>query len=190
MQLLLVVATVAICGVAQAQQGVDPAYLRQYYQQLQQQQQHQQPSDGTPIYEQNSEQTQQYVSAGQQIRLKDTVSEQIRAQQQQGYVAPAVRDYLQQPQVGGSRGTLNLLPGNSSVSLFPISLSIALQYQAQPQQSIYRQSQAAPAPPPPRRVQPAYQSAPAPLISKGQHKLQPQLSAQEEEEQYDDVSSP
>lgn len=114
MQLLLVVATVAICGVAQAQQGVDPAYLRQYYQQLQQQQQHQQPSDGTPIYEQNSEQTQQYVSAGQQIRLKDTVSEQIRAQQQQGYVAPAVRDYLQQPQVGGTRGTLNLLPGNSS----------------------------------------------------------------------------
>lgn len=123
MQLLLVVATVAICGVAQAQQGVDPAYLRQYYQQLQQQQQHQQPSDGTPIYEQNSEQTQQYVSAGQQIRLKDTVSEQIRAQQQQGYVAPAVRDYLQQPQVGGSRCTLNILPGNSSVSLFPISLS-------------------------------------------------------------------
>lgn len=187
MQLLLVVATVAICGVAQAQQGVDPAYLRQYYQQLQQQQQHQQPSDGTPIYEQNSEQTQQYVSAGQQIRLKDTVSEQIRAQQQQGYVAPAVRDYLQQPQVGGSRSTLNLLPGNSSPSP---SLSFALQYQAQPQQSIYRQSQAAPAPPPPRRVQPAYQSAPAPLISKGQHKLQPQLSAQEEEEQYDDVSSP
>lgn len=119
MQLLLVVATVAICGVAQAQQGVDPAYLRQYYQQLQQQQQHQQPSDGTPIYEQNSEQTQQYVSAGQQIRLKDTVSEQIRAQQQQGYVAPAVRDYLQQPQVGGSHSTLNLLPGNSSVPLFP-----------------------------------------------------------------------
>lgn len=106
MQLLLVVvATVAICGVAQAQQGVDPAYLRQYYQQLQQQQQHQQPSDGTPIYEQNSEQTQQYVSAGQQIRLKDTVSEQIRAQhqqQQQQYVAPAVRDYLQQPQVGAA----------------------------------------------------------------------------------------
>ncbi|KAH8365719.1 hypothetical protein KR093_003785 [Drosophila rubida] len=100
MQLLLVVATVAICGVVQAQQGVDPAYLRQYYQQLQQQQHQQQPSDGTPIYEQNSEQTQQYVSAGQQIRLKDTVSEQIRAQQQQqqGYVAPAVRDYLQQPQ--------------------------------------------------------------------------------------------
>lgn len=108
MQLFLVVATVAICGVAQAQQGVDPAYLRQYYQQLQQQQQHQQPSDGTPIYEQNSEQTQQYVSAGQQIRLKDTVSEQIRAQQQQGYVAPAVRDYLQQPQVGGSRGKLTV----------------------------------------------------------------------------------
>ncbi|KAH8380236.1 hypothetical protein KR009_009579, partial [Drosophila setifemur] len=102
MQLLLVVASaVALCGMVSGQQGVDPAYLRQYYQQLQHQQQNQgQTVDGTPIYEQNSEQTQQYVSSGQQIRIKDTVSEQIRAQQQQqqGYVAPAVRDYLQQPQ--------------------------------------------------------------------------------------------
>ncbi|XP_026848800.1 putative mediator of RNA polymerase II transcription subunit 26 [Drosophila persimilis] len=101
-QLFLVVATVAFCGgIAQAQQqqgGVDPAYLRQYYQQLQQQQQQSSQGAETPIYEQNSEQTQQYVNAGQQIRLKDTVAEQIRAQQQQGYVAPAVRDYLQQPQ--------------------------------------------------------------------------------------------
>ncbi|XP_030572573.1 putative cyclin-dependent serine/threonine-protein kinase DDB_G0272797/DDB_G0274007 [Drosophila novamexicana] len=167
MQLLLVVATVAICGVVQAQQGVDPAYLRQYYQQLQQQQQQQQPSDGTPIYEQNSEQTQQYVSSGQQIRIKDTVAEQIRAQQQQsqGYVAPAVRDYLQQPQ-----------------------------YQSQAQPSVYRQPQAAPAPPP-RRVQPAYQASSAPLLGKGQHKLQShqQLQQQqqqaEEEEQYDDQNS-
>ncbi|XP_033149610.1 putative cyclin-dependent serine/threonine-protein kinase DDB_G0272797/DDB_G0274007 [Drosophila busckii] len=165
MQVLLVVATVALCGIgfAQAQQGVDPAYLRQYYQQLQQQQQQQQPHDGTPIYEQNSEQTQQYVSAGQQIRLKDTVSEQIRAQQQQGYVAPAVRDYLQQPQ-----------------------------YQSQPQQAVYRQPQPAAAPPqPPRRIQPAYQQA-SPLLNKG-HKLQHQQQQQqqhqqqaEEEEQYDD----
>lgn len=162
MQLLLVVATVAICGFAQAQQGVDPAYLRQYYQQLQQQQQ-QQPSDGTPIYEQNSEQTQQYVSAGQQIRLKDTVSDQIRAQhqqQQQGYVAPAVRDYLQQPQ-----------------------------YQSQPQQSVYRpQPQSAPAPP--RRVQPSYQASSSPLLGKGQQKLQAHQQQQaEEEEQYDDANS-
>lgn len=106
MQLLqLVVAAISVCGLASGQQGVDPAYLRQYYQQLQHQQQGQgqgqgQTIDGTPIYEQNSEQSQQYVTAGQQIRLKDTVAEQIRAQQQQGYVAPAVRDYLQQPQVG------------------------------------------------------------------------------------------
>ncbi|EDV96242.1 putative uncharacterized protein DDB_G0271606 [Drosophila grimshawi] len=161
MQLLLVVATVAFCGVAQAQQGVDPAYLRQYYQQLQQQQQHQ-PSDGTPIYEQNSEQTQQYVSAGQQVRLKDTVSDQIRAQQQQqqgGYVAPAVRDYVQQPQ-----------------------------YQSQAQQSVYRQQQ--PAAAPPRRVQQAYQSSSSPLLGKGQSKLKLQQQQQsEEEEQYDDQNS-
>ncbi|XP_017863915.1 PREDICTED: cuticle protein 21 [Drosophila arizonae] len=163
MQLLLVVATVAICGVAQAQQGVDPAYLRQYYQQLQQQQQQQRPSDGTPIYEQNSEQTQQYVSSGQQIRLKDTVAEQIRAQQQQqqpqGYVAPAVRDYLQP------------------------------QYQSQPQQSVYRQPQAAPAPAPRR---PSYQAASAPLLGKGQLKLQShqqQQQQQAEEEEYDDQNS-
>lgn len=160
MQLLLVVATVAICGVAQAQQGVDPAYLRQYYQQLQQHQQHQQPSDGTPIYEQNSEQTQQYVSAGQQIRLKDTVSEQIRAQQQQGYVAPAVRDYLQQPQVGGTRGTQHLLPGNSSpfpnFSLLPYSTrhsrSRASTASRRPlQRRLHRVACSPPTSPPPRR---------------------------------------
>ncbi|XP_067646832.1 cuticle protein 19.8 [Eurosta solidaginis] len=83
------------------QQNVDPAYLRQYYQQLQQQQQQQQNPDGTPIYEQNSEQSQQYVAQGQQFRVKDTVREQIQQQQQQqgGYLAPAVRDYAQhQPQ--------------------------------------------------------------------------------------------
>ncbi|XP_001353106.3 putative mediator of RNA polymerase II transcription subunit 26 [Drosophila pseudoobscura] len=171
-QLFLVVATVAFCGgIAQAQQqqgGVDPAYLRQYYQQLQQQQQQSSQGAETPIYEQNSEQTQQYVNAGQQIRLKDTVAEQIRAQQQQGYVAPAVRDYLQQPQ-----------------------------YQSQQQpQSVYRQSvQAAPAPPP-RRVQqqqPAYQ-APS-LLGKGQQKLslqqqqQQRQQQQQEEEEYDDQNS-
>ncbi|XP_017129314.1 alpha/beta-gliadin A-IV [Drosophila elegans] len=107
MQLLLVVATLALCGLVSGQQGVDPAYLRQYYQQLQHQQQQQaQPQEGTPIYEQNSEQTQQYVNSGQQIRIKDTVAEQIRAQQQQGYVAPAVRDYQQyqaQPQQSAYR---------------------------------------------------------------------------------------
>ncbi|XP_022212782.2 bromodomain-containing protein DDB_G0280777 [Drosophila obscura] len=170
LQLFLAVATVALCGgIAQAQQGgVDPAYLRQYYQQLQQQQQQSSQGAETPIYEQNSEQTQQYVNSGQQIRLKDTVAEQIRAQQQQqqqqGYVAPAVRDYQQQPQ-----------------------------YQSQQQpQSVYRQQvQAAPAPPPRRVQQPAYQ-APS-LLGKGQQKLslqqQQQQQQQQEEEEYDDQNS-
>ncbi|XP_016978845.1 alpha/beta-gliadin A-V [Drosophila rhopaloa] len=114
MQLLLLVATLALCGIVSGQQGVDPAYLRQYYQQLQHQQQQQaQPHDGTPIYEQNSEQTQQYVNSGQQIRIKDTVAEQIRAQQQQGYVAPAVRDYQQyqaQPQQSAYRPPAQAAP--------------------------------------------------------------------------------
>ncbi|XP_053955321.1 putative cyclin-dependent serine/threonine-protein kinase DDB_G0272797/DDB_G0274007 [Anastrepha obliqua] len=87
------------------QQNVDPAYLRQYYQQLQQQQHQKQGGDATPIYEQNSEQSQQYVAQGQQYHLKDTVREQVQAQQQHqhqggGYVAPVARDYAQhQPQV-------------------------------------------------------------------------------------------
>ncbi|XP_017042666.1 myb-like protein Q [Drosophila ficusphila] len=151
MQFLLVVATLAFCGAVSGQQGVDPAYLRQYYQQLQHQQQQQQaqPHDGTPIYEQNSEQTQQYVNAGQQIRVKDTVAEQIRAQQQQGYVAPAVRDYQQ--------------------------------YQAQPQQSAYRPpAQAAPQPPR-RIQQPSYQAPSTSILGKGQHKLSLQQQQEEEE---------
>ncbi|SPP77392.1 putative cyclin-dependent serine/threonine-protein kinase DDB_G0272797/DDB_G0274007 isoform X2 [Drosophila guanche] len=175
MQLFLVVATAALCvAITQAQQqgGVDPAYLRQYYQQLQQQQQSSSQGAETPIYEQNSEQTQQYVNAGQQIRVKDTVAEQIRAQQQQqqqqqqqpqGYVAPSLRDY--QPQ-----------------------------YQSQQQpQSVYRQQvqQAAPAPPPRRVQQPAYQ-APS-LLGKGQQKLslqqRQQQQQQQEEEEYDDQNS-
>ena len=99
-------ALISFCVLISAQHAnVDPAYLRQYYQQLQQQQQHQQQSaDVTPIYEQNTEQSQQYVRPGgaqhAQLRLKDTVQDQIRAKQQQtgGYVAPAVREYLQQQQ--------------------------------------------------------------------------------------------
>ncbi|EDV39698.2 uncharacterized protein Dana_GF24343 [Drosophila ananassae] len=152
MQLLqLVVAAISVCGLASGQQGVDPAYLRQYYQQLQHQQQGQgqgQTIDGTPIYEQNSEQSQQYVTAGQQIRLKDTVSEQIRAQQQQGYVAPALRDYHQQPQ---------------------------------PQQAAYRPpAQAAPQPPR-RVQPAAYQAPSTSILGKGQHKLQQQQQEEEEQ---------
>ncbi|XP_037936065.1 putative mediator of RNA polymerase II transcription subunit 26 isoform X2 [Teleopsis dalmanni] len=76
-----IVLLVAILGFSAAQQqGVDPAYLRQYYQQLQQQQGN--SGDATPIYEPNSEQSQQYVSPGQQLRVKDNVQEQQQYQPQ------------------------------------------------------------------------------------------------------------
>ncbi|TMW52184.1 hypothetical protein DOY81_002743 [Sarcophaga bullata] len=154
---LALIGQTAVYG--QQHQQIDPAYLRQYYQQLQQQTGAAQQGDATPIYEQNSEPTQQqYVSPGQQLRVKDNVQEQIRAsqqqQQQQGYVAPVVREYLQhQPQ----------------------------QIQYQPQQVAYRQPQAAPAPrrPPPQQLQQQYQ-APRP-------KSKQQL--EQEEEEYDDQNS-
>lgn len=120
-------------SVIAQQQAVDPAYLRQYYQQLSSHGSAGNP-EATPIYEQNEQQQQQYVNPGQQIRVKDNVQEQIRAQQQQrnsqAYVAPSVRDYLQQPQQ-------------------------QQQYQQPQQQVVYRQPQAAPVPRP-RPIQ--YQS--------------------------------
>lgn len=62
----------------QQHQQIDPAYLRQYYQQLQQQTGAASAAgDATPIYEQNSEQSQQYITPGQQIRVKDNVQEQV-----------------------------------------------------------------------------------------------------------------
>ncbi|KAM7357084.1 cuticular protein 66D isoform 1-T1 [Cochliomyia hominivorax] len=74
--------TTAVSG--QQHQQIDPAYLRQYYQQLQQQTGAAPSGDATPIYEQNSEQTQQqYVQPGQQLRVKDNVQEQIQYQPQQ-----------------------------------------------------------------------------------------------------------
>ncbi|XP_037936064.1 mediator of RNA polymerase II transcription subunit 15 isoform X1 [Teleopsis dalmanni] len=147
-----IVLLVAILGFSAAQQqGVDPAYLRQYYQQLQQQQGN--SGDATPIYEPNSEQSQQYVSPGQQLRVKDNVQEQIRQQQQQGaYVAPAVRDYLQHQ-------------------------SQQQQYQPQPQQVVYRQPQAVTAP---RRPQPAPQYQ-AQIAPKG--KLRQQQEEEEYDDQ-------
>lgn len=65
------------CG--RPQQGIDPAYLRQYYQQLAQNTGAQAPSDGTPIYESESRQDSapRYLPGGQQIRIKDTVNEQV-----------------------------------------------------------------------------------------------------------------
>lgn len=66
----------------QQQQQVDPAFLRDYYAQIQQQSARgASPSEATPIYEQQSAQPQsqpQYVTAGQQVRVRDSVSEQVR----------------------------------------------------------------------------------------------------------------
>ncbi|KAI9581565.1 hypothetical protein GQX74_012890 [Glossina fuscipes] len=180
MNTLLIVVTLTLLGnyvkvKAQHQQQIEPAYLRQYYQQLQQHQ-HQQAvagggaADATPIYEQNAEQPEHYMPSGQQLRVKDTVQEQIRAQQQQqhaqhpqqaAYIAPAVRDYLQhQPQTQ------------------------QIQYQPQ-QQVVYRQPQPVAAPVAHRRPQPVaapqYQAV-VPPRPKGKGHLE------EEEEEYDDVS--
>jgi len=87
------------------QQQIDPAYLRDYYSQIAQAG-GRGPTEATPIYEQESPQNlqpQYLTTAGQQIRVKDSANEQIRAQQrlqgqQQQYQAPNVRQYLGQPQ--------------------------------------------------------------------------------------------
>ncbi|XP_055382580.1 alpha-protein kinase 1 isoform X1 [Condylostylus longicornis] len=101
----IILCVVVLFGLCNAQQGtVDPAYLRQYYQQIAQQSGAAGGShgDATPIFEQNSEQSQQYIQPGPQHRLKDNVQDQIRAQQSpqhtQAYVAPTVREYLHQQQ--------------------------------------------------------------------------------------------
>ncbi|XP_055322765.1 uncharacterized protein LOC129578365 [Sitodiplosis mosellana] len=84
------------------QQQIEPAYLRDYYAQLQQ------PgairgsvSDVTPIFEQNTafQPSQQinHATVGQQIRVRDPVQDQIRVQQPQ-YTVPNVRQYTQQQQ--------------------------------------------------------------------------------------------
>lgn len=82
MRSFVIIFSLALIGhsvvYGQQHQQIDPAYLRQYYQQLQQQTGAAQSADATPIYEQNSEQTQQqYVSPGQQLRVKDNVQEQV-----------------------------------------------------------------------------------------------------------------
>ncbi|XP_023298212.2 activating signal cointegrator 1 complex subunit 2 homolog isoform X2 [Lucilia cuprina] len=86
MRSFVIIFSLALIGhsLGQQHQQIDPAYLRQYYQQLQQQTGAAPSNDATPIYEQNSEQTQQqYVSPGQQLRVKDNVQEQIQYQPQQ-----------------------------------------------------------------------------------------------------------
>jgi hypothetical protein len=71
-------------GLTHAQQAIDPAYLRQYYQQIAQQagsQGAQRGHEATPVYEpgpQEQQINQQYVQQPQQIRVKDNVNDQVR----------------------------------------------------------------------------------------------------------------
>uniref|UniRef100_A0A182YPV9 Uncharacterized protein n=1 Tax=Anopheles stephensi TaxID=30069 RepID=A0A182YPV9_ANOST len=97
-----VVASILCVGFVSAypQQAVDPAYLRQYYQQIAQaagaQNSAQGRADATPIYEQGAQEQQhipQYLPQGQQLRLKDNVHEQVQRTQ---YQQPQARQY--QPQ--------------------------------------------------------------------------------------------
>lgn len=63
------------------QQQIDPAYLRDYYSQIAQAGGRGSPTEATPIYEQESPQNlqpQYLTTAGQQIRVKDAASEQVR----------------------------------------------------------------------------------------------------------------
>ncbi|XP_019529060.1 activating signal cointegrator 1 complex subunit 2 homolog isoform X1 [Aedes albopictus] len=79
--------------VAFPQQAIDPAYLRQYYQQIAAQAgaqggAAQARADATPIYEQGAQEQQhvpQYVQQqqAQQLRLRDNVQDQIQRQYQQ-----------------------------------------------------------------------------------------------------------
>lgn len=82
MRVLAVTSFVVLLSLTSAypQQAVDPAYLQQYYQQIAQQTQAARGAGGaTPIYEQEAQEpAQQYVQQGQQYRIKDTVSEQVR----------------------------------------------------------------------------------------------------------------
>lgn len=82
MRVLAITSFVVFLSMTSAypQQSVDPAYLQQYYQQIAQQTQAARGAGGaTPIYEQESQEQQpQYVPQGQQYRIKDTVSEQVR----------------------------------------------------------------------------------------------------------------
>lgn len=76
MNSIILIASLLGSSVVVAQQTVDPAYLRQYYQQISAQTSGGNP-EATPIFEQNPESVQQYVTPGQQIRVKDNVQEQV-----------------------------------------------------------------------------------------------------------------
>lgn len=61
----------------QQQQQIDPAFLREYYSQIAQRGA---PTEATPIYEQDGQQgpQQQQQYLGQQIRVRDPVSDQVK----------------------------------------------------------------------------------------------------------------
>ncbi|XP_052566586.1 cuticle protein 21 isoform X2 [Culex pipiens pallens] len=94
----IVLVSVLCAGLASAfpQQAIDPAYLRQYYQQIASQAgaqggAAQQRADATPIYEQGAQEQQhvpQYLSQGQQLRVRDNVQDQIQYVQEQQYAQP------------------------------------------------------------------------------------------------------
>lgn len=85
----IVLVSVLCAGLASAfpQQAIDPAYLRQYYQQIASQAgaqggAAQQRADAIPIYEQGAQEQQhvpQYLSQGQQLRVRDNVQDQVRS---------------------------------------------------------------------------------------------------------------
>lgn len=102
----IVLMSVLCAGLASAfpQQAIDPAYLRQYYQQIAAQagaqgSPAQQRADATPIYEQGAQEQQhvpQYLNQGQQLRLRDNVQDQIQRQYQQPQPQPQARPQYQQ----------------------------------------------------------------------------------------------
>lgn len=78
-QKIVVVGTL-ISTLCHAQEGVDPAYLQQYYQQVASQAGRAAAGakqDATPIFEPNSDVSPQYVQPGQQLRVRDNVQEQV-----------------------------------------------------------------------------------------------------------------
>lgn len=78
----ILVLSIAITLAGAQQQQIDPAFLRDYYAQISQQNTRGEAgSSATPIYEQESGQSQpQYISPGQQIRDRDPVAEQVSFQ--------------------------------------------------------------------------------------------------------------
>lgn len=72
----------AVQARPQHQQQIDPAYLQQYYAQVAQASGARAGAEATPIFEQDSsadQQQQQYLAPqAHQIRLKDSVADQVR----------------------------------------------------------------------------------------------------------------